>query len=82
MALGKTLEKLAKYNSRFEAGKVKKIKPSHVQKVIDKLENRDRDLLEEVQTTNKASKRDRLERKRVTTQGHLDRARWLLNEIS
>lgn len=82
MALSKTLEKLEKYNSRFEAGKVKKIKPSHVQKVIDKLETRERDLLEEIQTTKKASKRDRLERKRITTLEHLDRARWLLREIS
>ncbi len=48
MAVSKSLEKLAKYYARLEAGEAKKIKPSHVQKVIDKLEARGRDLLEEL----------------------------------
>jgi hypothetical protein len=82
MSLSKNLEKLAKYYERLEAGKVKKIKPSHVQKVIDKLEARERDLQEELEATRKPSKKDRLDRKRKTTLEHLDRAKWLLKEIT
>ena len=81
MALSKSLEKLARYYERLEAGETKEIKPSHVQKVIDKLEARERDLLEEIRNTKKQSKKERLEGKRITTLQHLDQARWLLKKI-
>ncbi len=82
MKTSKSLEKLAKYYERLAAGKAKKIKPSHVQEVIDKLESRERSLQEEIQGTKKNSKKDRLEGKRITTLEQLDRARWLLKEIT
>ncbi|MEB8389099.1 hypothetical protein OO012_17865 [Rhodobacteraceae bacterium KMM 6894] len=82
MGLSKSTEKLSKYYARLNAGKVKKIKPSHVQKVIDKLEAHERALLEEIETTHKPEKKARLNRKRTTTQEQLEKARWLLNEIT
>ena len=82
MALAKAIEKLKKYYGRLEAGKAKKIKPSHVKKVMDKLLANEHDLLEHIATTNKASKRERLEQKLVTTRKQIDRAKWLLDKIS
>lgn len=82
MPLTKAIEKLKKYYGRLEAGKAKKIKPSHVAKVIDKLLENERSLLEQIATTKKAAKKTRLEQKLATTRKQLGRAQWLLDEIS
>lgn len=82
MGLSKSLEKLSKYYERLNAGKAKQIKPSHVQKVIDKLEARERSLRDEMQTTKKTSKKDRLEGKLKSTLEQLEKAKWLLEEIT
>lgn len=82
MPLTKAIEKLKKYYGRLEAGKAKKIKPGHVAKVIDKLLENERRLLEQIATTRKASKKKRLEEKLATTRKQLERAQWLLDEIS
>lgn len=82
MPLTKAIEKLKKYYSRLEAGNAKKIKPSHVEKVIRKLLAKETSLLEEIATTKKATKKERLEQKLVTTRNQLDRAKWLHNKIS
>lgn len=81
MPLTKAIEKLKKYYGRLEAGKAKKIKPSHVAKVIDRLLENERSLLEQIATTKKASKKTRLEQKLATTRKQLERAQWLLDEI-
>ena len=82
MGLSKSVEKLSKYFERLEVGQATQIKPSHVQKVIDKLEAHDRSLQEEMQTTQKQTKKERLLRKRTTTLEQLEKARWLLKEIT
>jgi DNA-binding MarR family transcriptional regulator len=82
MGLGKCVEKLAKYYARLDAGKARKIKPSHVQKVIDKLEAYERGLQDEIQATRKPDKKDRLERKRTSTLEQLEKARWLMSQIT
>lgn len=82
MPLTKAIEKLKKYYGRLEAGNAKKIKPSHVAKVIDKLFENERNLLEQIATTKKATKKKRLEQKLATTRKQLERAQWLLDEIS
>lgn len=82
MPLTKAIEKLKKYYRRLETGKAKKIKPSHVAKVIDKLLANERSLLEQIATTRKAAKKARLEQKLTTTRKQLERAQWLLDEIS
>ena len=82
MGLSKSLEKLSQYYDRLNAGKAKQIKPSHVQKVIDKLEAREHSLREEMQTTKKKSKKDRLDGKLTTTLEQLEKARWLLEEMT
>ncbi|MCR9139300.1 MAG: hypothetical protein NXI27_25095 [Alphaproteobacteria bacterium] len=81
MALAKSMEKLKKYFARLEAGKVKKIKPSHVEKVIVKLAAKERSLLEEIEAARKPSKKQRLRQKLDTTRQQIDRARWLMDEI-
>lgn len=82
MALSEAIEKLKKYYKRFELGKTDKIKPRHVQKVLDKLSAKETSLLEEIEEVKKPSKKKRLEQKLKTTRKQSDRARWLLEEIS
>lgn len=82
MALAKSMEKLKKYYARLEAGKTKKIKPNHVERVIEKLTIKERSLLEEIEATKKPSKKERLRKKLVTAREQIDRARWLKDQIS
>ncbi len=82
MALAKSIEKLKKYYARLEAGKVKKIKPSHVERVMEKLSLRERKLLEELESAKKPSKQKRLQQKLEETRNQIDRAQWLKKKIS
>ena len=82
MALGKTVEKLDKYYGRLKSGSAKKIKPAHVEKMIRKLETRERDLKDEIAATRKESKKERLARKLLKTQDLTTKAKWLLQEIA
>lgn len=82
MALGKTVEKLDRYYDRLKSGSARKIKPAHVEKVIRKLEARERDLTEEIAATRKESKKERLARKLAKTQDLTAKAKWLLREIA
>lgn len=82
MALAKTMEKLQKYYARLEAGKTKKIKPDHVGRVIAKLAAKERSLLREIASAQKPSKKERLRQKLVMTREQIDRARWLMKEVS
>ncbi len=81
MGLESAVEKLDKYFKRLEAGKAQKIKPAHVEKVIQKLEAKAQLLRAELAETDKASKKQRLERKLEMVQEQQDRARWLETKI-
>lgn len=82
MGLDSAIEKLGKYVKRLEEGKAKKIKPSHVEKIIRKLESKDKSLREEIAETEKPEKKQRLEKKLQTVQDQKNRADWLLQEIT
>ena len=82
MGLKKLSEKVEEYNDRLERGKSEKIKPGHVEKVLKKLRNKTADLEAEIKSTNNRNKTARLKRKLKIANEHIERAQWLLKEIS
>ena len=81
MGLKKLAAKVAEYNERLEHGKAYEIKPSHVERVLEKLHRKLADLEEELVNTKKADKKARLTKKLNITREHIKRAEWLLQEI-
>jgi uncharacterized protein YlxW (UPF0749 family) len=81
MGLKKYAAKLDDYFERLKEGKAEKIKKSHVDKVIRKLEAKKLQLAEEIEETSKESKKARLERKMLIAGEHLKRAEMLLNTL-
>lgn len=81
MEFESAVEKLDKYFKRLEKGKAQKIKPTHVEKVIRKLEAKALILRAELDETDKASKKQRLERKLEMVGEQQERARWLATKI-
>ena len=82
MGLESAVEKLDKYFKRLEKGKARKIKPSHVERVVRKLEAKAKLLRAELKDTDKDSKKRRLEQKLEMVREQQDRARWLEKKIS
>ncbi len=82
MGFKSSVEKLDKYYKRLDEGKAQKITASHVERVIRKLEAKEKLLLEEISESEKDSKTERLEGKLETVRGQLERGRWLLEEVS
>ena len=82
MGVGKYAEKLDNYFERLEDGKAKKIKPDHVLKVISKLEKKVEKLNDEIEVTEKETKKERLKRKVLIAREHIKRAEWLLEKIT
>lgn len=82
MGLESTVEKLDKYYDRLKKGKAKKIKPTHVSKVINKLEAKEALLLSDLAEAEKEAKIQRLDKKLEMVRAQLNRARWLLSEIA
>lgn len=81
MGLKKLAAKVADYNERLKTGKASKIKPSHVEKVLEKLRKKSVELEAEIAATQSAEKRARLERKLEVARAQEERAVWLLNEL-
>jgi len=81
MGLKKYASKIDDYFERLTQGKVEKIKASHVEKVIKKLQTKQEQLRDEIEKTTKDSKRARLERKVLFAIEHIKRAEMLLKEI-
>ncbi|MDJ0639420.1 MAG: hypothetical protein QNJ20_11340 [Paracoccaceae bacterium] len=81
MGLKNLAAKVAEYDKRLENGKASKIKPSHVEKVLEKLRNKSDELGEEIASASSPQKRARLERKLEVAMAQQERAEWLLNEI-
>ena len=81
MGLKKYADKLDDYFERLTQGKVEKIKPSHVEKVISKLQAKKQQLQQEIEKTVKDSKKARLERKVLIANEHIKRAEMLFKEI-
>lgn len=81
MGLESAIEKLDKYFKRLEKGKTRKIKPDHVEKVLRKLETKERQLQTDLAETEKADKKRRLTQKLALVQEQQKRARWLQEQI-
>lgn len=81
MAFRKIIAKLNDYYGRLDKGKTRKIKTSHVKKVIAKLAAKKKQIAEELAQTDKDSKKDRLARKLLIADEHLKRAEWLAEKI-
>lgn len=82
MGLSKLAEKVAKYRERLERGSAKKIKPSHVNAVLAKLNKKAIDLKKEISAAKSADRKDRLGKKLDIAREHIKRAKWLLREIT
>jgi len=78
MGLKKLAAKVEEYNARLESGKASKIKPSHVEAVLQKLRSKLTKLETEIATATSADKKARLEGKLAIAQTHIERAEWLL----
>ncbi len=81
MGLESTIEKLDKYYGRLEQGKARKIEPSHVDKILAKLETKARSLQDELAVTTKKSRKQRLTLKLELVREQQARARWLKDNI-
>ncbi|WP_191285688.1 hypothetical protein [Aliiroseovarius zhejiangensis] len=82
MGLESTTEKLDSYFARLEQGKAQKIKPTHVEKIMQKLESKAAALRSDLEETTKEPKKQRLQQKIDLVNEQLDRARWLREQIA
>lgn len=82
MGLKKLAAKIVEYNERLESGKAGKIRPDHVERVIEKLRRKSAELEDDIASAHSDDKKARLERKLEVARTHLERAEWLLNEVS
>jgi hypothetical protein len=82
MGLKKLAAKVAEYNERLESGKASKIEPAHVQEVLDKLRKKREGLESSIASESSADKKARLEKKLSVALIHVERAEWLIKELS
>ena len=82
MGLRKLAQKVADYQKRLEAGKARTIEPKHVEKVLDKLRRKEAELLARTVAEADPDERADLDRKLRVAQEHIERAKWLLSEVS
>lgn len=82
MGLERATEKLDKYFKRLQTGKAQKIKPSHVEKIVGKLQAKADALQADLEECEKPEKRQRLMRKLELVREQQDRAKWLQSKIS
>ncbi|MGP6089560.1 hypothetical protein [Antarctobacter jejuensis] len=81
MGLKNLAAKVQDYNARLESGKASKIKPRHVEKVLQKLRAKSTELEAEIAEAHSADKKARLADKLQIARTHIERAEWLLNEL-
>jgi uncharacterized protein YaiL (DUF2058 family) len=82
MGLKKLAARLAEYRERQEAGRVREIRPEHVERIIAKLTSKEASLSEEIAETRDAEKRTRLEQKREIALEQIARAEWLMAQVN
>ena len=82
MGLKKLATKVADYKERLESGKAHKIKPAHVEAVLQKLRSKEVALQTEISKAKSTDKKARLEDKLQVARTHIERAEWLLKELS
>jgi predicted ribosome quality control (RQC) complex YloA/Tae2 family protein len=81
MGIKKLSEKVEDYQARLESGKASKIKPGHVEKVLQKLRVKTAELESEIAAAPSADKKARLGGKLAIARTHIARAEWLLEEL-
>lgn len=82
MGLKKLSAKVADYFERLEQGYAARVKPSHVRKVLDKLHKKEASLAAEIAATGDETKAERLKRKLEIVREHIERAKYLLEQLS
>lgn len=82
MALKKSIAKLDHYFDRLKRKKADKIKPAHVEKMLEKLKAKRSDLLAEIETAKKPAKKERLSAKLDIVHEQIKRAKWLKQQIN
>lgn len=82
MGIKKFIEKIDDYQKRLKQKKAKKIKKSHVEEVIRKLEAKRAELKADIKSAEKRSKKDRLRTKLKVVDKQIERATMLLGKIS
>ena len=82
MGLKKLAVKVEEYNERLESGKASKIKPHHVEEVLQKLRVNEAELVAEIAATKSTDKKGRLEGKLEIARTHIERAEWLLKGLA
>ena len=82
MGMGKSIGKLDDYYERLSRNKAGEIKPSHIEKVLAKLQDKQSRLESEIAATEKTSKKERLEVKLSVLREQIRRGEWLMREIS
>ncbi|NIY95257.1 MAG: hypothetical protein HWE37_02205 [Rhodobacteraceae bacterium] len=81
MGLKKLAARLAEYRERQEAGRVREIRPEHVERILEKLTRKEASLGEEMAETSDPEKRTRLEQKRKIALEQIARAEWLMAQV-
>lgn len=81
MGVQKFVEKINDYQKRLEQKKAKKIKKSHVEKILRKLEAKRDELSSDLGSAEKSTKKDRLKTKLKVVDAQIERAKWLLEQI-
>ena len=81
MVVRKSIDKLDAYYNRLNADKADKIKASHVEAVLDKLQKKLKLLKSEREEAKKDSKKKRIEGKIVVVKEQIKRGKWLLETI-
>lgn len=81
MGLKKLAAKLAEYNQRLESGKTSKIKPGHVEKILQTLRSKVAELEVDIAAEPSADRRAQLDKKLKVARAHVERAEWLLKEL-
>lgn len=81
MGLRNLAAKMGKYHDRLKSGKAHKIKPHHVEKVLEKLRKKSSELEAEISLARSPERIFRLNMKLDIARAHMERAEWLLKEL-
>ncbi|WP_193142185.1 MULTISPECIES: hypothetical protein [unclassified Meridianimarinicoccus] len=82
MGLKKLAGRVEAYRDRVKQGKADKIKPQHVERVLDRLRRKEADLKDKLDHAHGSRDKDRLKRKLRVARKHIERAEWLLKEVA
>lgn len=82
MGLSDLAEKLEEYRARLAAGQVSRIQPEHVDRVVRKLQDKQRKLADELEGEQHSSEREVLTRKLAKVDDLIEQATWLREQLA